>query len=100
MLAFIVPLKSRRVAKSWEYVSLLFERCLRSVCAQTEPDFKVVVVCHERPEIDFQPPAVSYLAVDFAVPGRDHLSRDGDKYRKIIAGLLAAREFSPSHVMA
>jgi hypothetical protein len=49
MLAFVVPLKSRRVSKSWEYVSRLCERAVRSLCAQTSPNFKVVVVHHESP---------------------------------------------------
>ena len=99
MLAFIVPLKSRRVAKSWDYVSRLFERSLRSMCNQTSPDFKVVVVCHERPEIQFHHPAVSYIEVDFPVP-KKIMEMRSDRWRKIQTGIAAAGVFAPTHVMA
>jgi hypothetical protein len=100
MLAFVVPLKSRRVAKSWDYVSRLFERTLRSICNQTSPAFKVFIVCHERPPIAFQHPAVTYLSVDFPVPGfSDHPALNRDKYRKLLVGFHAARESGATHVM-
>jgi hypothetical protein len=100
MLVFVVPLKSSRVAKSWDYVTRLFERCLRSICAQTSPDFKVIVVCHERPLIEFQHPAVSYTSVDFNLPGfKDLSAQNRDKYRKLAAGFAAARDYGASHVM-
>ncbi|HEY1266853.1 MAG TPA: glycosyltransferase family 2 protein [Candidatus Binatia bacterium] len=100
MLAFVVPLKSRRVAKSWDYVSQLFERTLRSICNQMSPAFKVFVICHEKPQIDFQHPAVSYLSVDFPVPGfSDHPALNLDKYRKLIVGFRAARESGATHVI-
>jgi hypothetical protein len=100
MLAFVVPLKSRRVAKSWDYVTRLFERSLRSICNQTAPAFKVFVVCHERPQIDFRHPAVTYLSVDFPVPGfSDHLALNLDKYGKLLAGFRVARESGATHAM-
>jgi hypothetical protein len=100
MLAFVVPLKSRRVAKSWYYVSRLFERTLRSICNQSSPAFKVFAVCHEKPTIDFQHPAVAYLSVDFPVPGfSDHPALNLDKYRKLTVGFRAARDSGATHVM-
>ena len=100
MLVFIIPLKSRRVSKSWDYVSRLFERCLKSVCNQTAPAFKVVVVCHETPPIEFSHPAVTYVSVDFPVPDSSHHpSLNQDKYRKRASGFILARQFRPSHVM-
>jgi hypothetical protein len=100
MLVFVVPLKSRRVAKSWDYVTRLFERCLRSICSQTSPDFKVIVVCHKKPAIESDHPAVTYPTVDFPVPDANHhLSQNLDKYRKRAAGYLHAGRFKPSHVM-
>lgn len=100
MLVFVVPLKSRQVARSWEYVTALFERCLKSICNQTSPDFKVIVVCHEKPEIEFSHPAVAYVGVDFPVPdSNDHPALNLDKYRKRAAGYLHAGRFKPSHVM-
>ena len=100
MLAFVVPLKSPRVARSWDYVSRLFERCLRSICAQTSTEFRVIVICHDQPQIVFQHPAVAYLSVDFPVPDfNDHKALNLDKYRKLAAGFTAAREIGASHAM-
>ena len=100
MLVFVIPLKSRRVSRSWDYVSRLFERCLRSVCNQTSAAFKVIVVCHEKPPIDFDHPAVAYESVDFPVPDSNHHpSLNQDKYRKRARGYILARRFGPTHVM-
>ncbi|HEY3303288.1 MAG TPA: glycosyltransferase family A protein [Candidatus Binatia bacterium] len=100
MLVFVIPLKSRRVSRSWDYVSLLFERCLKSVCNQTSPAFRVIVVCHEMPLIEFSHPSVTYEGVDFPVPDSNHHpSLNQDKYRKRARGFLLARQFEPSHVM-
>ncbi len=104
MLVFIIPIKSAQVSKSWEQVSCLFERCLRSVCAQTSEQFHVIAVCHERPAIHYSHPAVTYVEVDYPlVPtttGNTQLRyKRHDKCRKIWAGLRAAEPFDPDHVM-
>ena len=49
MIYFIIPLMSKRVANDWETVSLLFNRTLWSCYNQTDPDFKILVACHEIP---------------------------------------------------
>jgi hypothetical protein len=100
MLVFIVPLKSRRVAKSWDHVTRLCERTLKSICGQTSSAFKAIVACHEKPDIDFSHPAVSYVSVDFPLPDfKDHRALNRDKYRKLVAGFAAARELGATHVM-
>lgn len=103
MICFIIPLKSARVSNSWELVSKLFERTMRSVCHQTIPDFRVIVVCHERPNIEFVHPNVSYIEVDFPIPtwkdDKDHTSREQDKQKKIFLGLIDARQYDPTYVM-
>ena len=115
MLVFIIPIKSARISRNWELSCLLFERCLRSVCNQTSPDFRVVVVCNERPAIKFSHPSVHYIEVDFpppvSEPGEEHstgydygFSRDiarknADKARKIQTALEYARRYHPTHNM-
>ncbi|HEY2991105.1 MAG TPA: glycosyltransferase family A protein, partial [Candidatus Binatia bacterium] len=94
-----IPLKSRRVAKSWQYVTELFERSLKSACNQTSPAFKVIVVCHERPAIAFDHPAVNYIEVDFPPPDSSYVPMMWDKYRKLVAGVHLARKLGASHVM-
>ena len=99
MLVFIIPLKSPQVPKSWDFVSRLFERCIKSVCNQTSPDFRVIVVCNEKPNIEFTHPHINYIKVDFPVPQPNRKARAMDKIRKISTGLIHASKFKPSHTM-
>jgi len=115
MLVFVIPLKSSQVSKDWDLVSQLFERCLKSVCNQTSDKFRVIVVCHEKPNIGFSHPHITYIEVDYPSPIQqlkelgleqevdwkwtEVFSRDLDKGRKLLNGLAYADKFSPSHVM-
>ena len=102
MLTFVIPLKSRKVSKSWEQVCKLFERCVKSICNQTSPEFQVIVVCNEKPTIGFDHPKITYLEVDFPYPSNQpHKSARNltDKGRKVLAGMIAAQSFNPTHTM-
>ena len=98
MLIFVMALKSKQVSHRWEQVERLFENTLRSVCAQTSDKFKVVVVCHEKPDIRFTHKNVIYFSVDFPIP-RNFEERRSDKRRKHLAGLMYASQFNPTHTM-
>ncbi|MDJ0797977.1 MAG: glycosyltransferase family 2 protein [Calothrix sp. MO_167.B12] len=101
MLVFVVPLKSRQVSNSWERVSQLFERCVKSICAQTSPEFRVIVVCKEKPDTTFTHPHLTYVEVDFALPNEIEAVNQGrtDKGRKILKGLIQAQQFNPTYTM-
>lgn len=106
MLLFLLPLKSSKVSNTWDVTCQLIERALRSACAQTSPDFKVLVVCHEQPELAFQHPQIEYLSVDFPAPSPinyedEYPMREArrDKHRKVLAGILHSQQHPPSHVM-
>jgi hypothetical protein len=99
MLVFLIPIKSPKVAKSWTELSKMFERCLGSACNQTSSEFRVIVVCHERPEISFHHPQVQYIEVNFPIPGSTLPEKMKDKEKKLAVGLLAARELQPTHIM-
>ena len=100
MIVFIIPVKSKQAATSWTELCKLFERCLRSVCSQTSPDFQVVVVCNERPEIEFHHSQVDYLDIDFPIPQASYNARVDDRAKRVVAGLLAVRNLCPSHIMS
>ncbi|WGV24844.1 glycosyltransferase family A protein [Halotia branconii] len=102
MLVFVIPLKSPQVSRSWERVTKLFERCIKSVCNQTSPNFRVVVVCHEKPKIAFTHPHITYLKVNFPPANETNPVAQGntDKGRKILKGLIYAERFYPTHTMA
>ena len=99
MLVFIIPLKSKQVSKNWDLVCKLFERTLRSVCNQTSSNFKVIVVCHELPDISFTHSHVTYLQVDFDIPNGDYWNKEKDKMRKMLVGMNIAQEYIQSHIM-
>lgn len=101
MLVFIVPLKSAQKSSSWESVCALFQRCLQSICNQTCPDFRVIVVCNEKPAIAYQHPQIEYVQVEFPEPKEDNPIAWGltDKGRKVLKGLVAAQAYSPTHTM-
>jgi hypothetical protein len=100
MIVFIIPVKSRQAATSWPELCKLFERCLRSVCNQTSSNFHVVVVCNEKPQIEFSHPQVEYLEVNFPVPAPTYNARVDDRAKRVLAGLLSVRDLNPTHVMS
>jgi hypothetical protein len=101
MLVFIIPLKSPKVASSWETVCKLFNRTVRSVCNQTSSNFQVIVVCNEKPKIDFTHPNLTYIERDFPIPGADYPSKEFDRTRKMVAGITHVQQLkNVSHIMA
>lgn len=89
MLAFVVPVKSETVTSDWGYFSSLVNRCINSICNQSNTDFKVLVACHEIPETDFNNDSrVEFLKVSFSPPilnnnSDDRWLKEADKGKKI-----------------
>lgn len=99
MLIFILALQSPAASNDWLNVSKICERTLRSVCAQTSPDFRVFLVCSVRPDIDFTHPHLTIIERDFPIPAANSPERMNDKWNKLKVGLVAARHLAPAHVM-
>lgn len=95
MFVFIIPLKSQARTDSWKRLSLIFERTLKSICSQTSQDFRVIVVCNQKPDVNYTNSAVEYVEVE------DKPSEFGakDKWRKIKLGLVEALKYNPLFVM-
>ncbi|MGK7928593.1 MAG: glycosyltransferase family 2 protein [Spirulina sp.] len=102
MLVFVIPLKSRKICQSWERTSQLLERTVRSVCNQTIPNFRAIVVCNEKPDIEFQHPHLTFIEVDFPEPKETNRIAKGltDKGRKVLTGLTYAKQFNPTYAMS
>ena len=89
MMAFVVPVKSETVSSDWTYFSSLVNRAINSICNQSNTNFKVIVVCHEIPETDFNDDSrVEFIQVDFAAPilknnAGDRWLKEADKGKKI-----------------
>lgn len=108
MLTFIIPVKSPLVASDWIKFSQLFERTLKSICNQTDLNFKVVVVSNEIPETNFSHQNLHYVKVDFEPPiPRDlepqesiYKRREIDKGKKIVRGAeYAYNELNTDYIM-
>lgn len=99
MLGFIVPIKSPKVSGAWQTVSLLFERTARSVCNQTDPNFRVVVVCDEKPDPEFRHPKLDYIIIPGLPVPTTWVEKHSDKMYKVIRGIERAKELGCSHIM-
>jgi hypothetical protein len=104
-LAFIIPVKSKTVTSDWTHFSSLVNRCIHSVCNQSNPDFKVLVACHEIPETKFNDDSrVEFLKVDFAPPimkkdSDDMMLKEFDNGKKLKYAAKYALKTGASHVM-
>lgn len=69
MIHFVVPLRSKAASRNWEMVSLLFNRMLTSVFNQTSPEFRVIVACHDIPQLSRQyDERLEFIQVDCPIP--------------------------------
>lgn len=94
MFIFLTCIRHPDSSNNYQLVSQLFENCARSVCNQTNNNFKLIVVCNVKPEIDFSDERIIYHIVDLPIPD----SREGvllDKGCKRIAGLILAKKLFP-----
>jgi glycosyltransferase involved in cell wall biosynthesis len=101
MLVFIIPLKSPQVSKSWKNVSFLCEKTLKSICNQTNPNFKIIVVCNAKPDISYSHPNVIYLVDNFPIPGVEKgYTKERDRTQKMLTGILYAKKLKDTtHIM-
>ena len=104
MLVFIPSVRHPQNATDYSRVERLLQRTLASVCAQTDPNFRAVVVAN-RPLSFATPGAVETVVVDFPAPS-DHQSAQidreailRDKGTKLAVGVLAARKHPATHIM-
>ena len=105
MMVFITSVRHPRNSHSYGRILSLLKASLESVCAQTDRDFKVIVIANQRDEIGFSHPNLEWLTVDFPPPSQETGPRTGhaavrrDKGCKYAVGLCRARELTPNHVM-
>ncbi|MCM3697155.1 hypothetical protein [Microbacterium oleivorans] len=104
MLAFVTSLRHPQNSSDYRRVESLLRETLDSITGQTRSDFVVIVVGNREPSFRL-PPKTVFVPVAFEAPAppngprTDRTSFVWDKGTKIGAGLLAAREYAPTHVM-
>lgn len=105
VLAFIIPVKSKTITSDWDYFSRLVNRCIGSICKQTNTNFKVIVSCHEIPETNYKNDSrVDFIKVDFTPPilkndEKDLWKKRQDKGKKIKFAADYAMGIGASYVM-
>ncbi|MEM7386688.1 MAG: hypothetical protein AAF514_17260, partial [Verrucomicrobiota bacterium] len=98
MLQFIVPLQSPEASKDWKRVSLLCCRTIRSICAQTDDHFQVLLIANQLPADLPDHPALRTIVEPFPPP-KYPTDRMVDKWRKVQRGLIEVRSQAPFHTM-
>ncbi len=82
MICFLIPLRSKLTTDNWDLTVRLLNNTLKSVFNQTEPEFRVIIACHEIPPItgDYDN-RLEIIQVNYPPPShvKDHLT---DKYYK------------------
>ena len=69
MMYFGIPLRSKHSSKNWNVVSEMFNNTLRSIYNQTNSNFKIIVACHDVPDINFSIDSrVEFHQVEIPVP--------------------------------
>lgn len=86
MLAFVTSIRARALAHDWAYHVRLLDRTVASLLAQTDPNIRVVVVGHDRPEMASADPRIHFIGVDIPLPKRDFDDMTTDKGLKIAIG--------------
>jgi hypothetical protein len=101
MLCFVMALKSKVVSNDWKKVCEVFGNSLRSAYSQIDPDFKVLVVCHEIPTLSDQyDERVEFIQVDFPPPEKLVTQKTmADKWRKLAVGMVRVGKIKPDFVM-
>ena len=100
MVCFVMALKSKRLSNDWGRVSQLCEAALQSAYRQTEADIRIVLVCHESPDLkERYDSRLEIINVDFPPPPQDAKLTMTDKWRKVAAGMVRAGQLKPNFVM-
>lgn len=99
MFVFIIPFRSRQTTDRWVYACTLLQRTLKSVCNQTDDDFRVLVVCHELPEDIAPHPQVQFISVNLPIP-TNHGEGVRDFRIKVRIGCFYAQQYNPDFMMS
>lgn len=99
MIYFGIPLRSKEVSKDWEKVTEFFNRTLWSIYNQTDPNFKILIACHDIPKLkhDYDK-RVEFIQVDAPIPKTSY-EMMADKGYKVHTIAIRIREFGGGFTM-
>lgn len=98
-VGFIIPLKAKKISNDWPFTCELLNKTLDSLRNQTNEQFHIVVVGHDKPHFSKENNAIAdFLECSFDIPVKkehtgeishvSHISRIVDKVQKIAEGLV------------
>ena len=98
MIVYTISLKSKQVSVNWTHVCNLLERTLNSIYNQTDRDFKVVIVCHEKPDLELSYSNLIYYQVNFPPPVQSYDCMVLDRDLKEIIGRKISKQLNPDYI--
>ena len=105
MVVFITSVRHPLNSNSYLRVESLLYKTLLSVCNQSSDNYKVIVVCNQKPDIPFISNKVIFLETALPAPSQLSKATTGrktsrlDKGCKYYLGVKHAQRFNPSYVM-
>ena len=88
---FGIALVPRANARDWPLVEALLDLTLASVRAQTDPDFRVLLACHDRPRLRWDDPRVELVEAGWPVEPPDPHNDDSGRKKHALNDLVLAR---------
>ena len=100
MLVFIVTVKDHSISRDRDRNGQLLQRCLKSILAQTDPRFEIVLVGGDLPP-GFSLPTdqCHFSKLDTPAPEANRVAMNKDKTRKQIAGTEIGEALTPDYYM-
>lgn len=99
MIYFGIPLRSKETSNNWDKVTEFFNRTLWSVYNQTDPDFRIIVACHDIPKLKHEfDGRVEFIQVQAPIP---HTKEEMmlDKGYKVHTIGMRIREYGGGYTM-
>ena len=104
-IGIAIPLKSKKISRDWQVTCASLEATIDSILAQSDSDYKVVVVGHDCPDflVAMNQPNIKFVLATFPAPDRSSPSfttQDliNDKTLKIISSLYELRNENLAYV--
>lgn len=96
---FIIPLRAKSASKDWARVCRLLRDTVRSALAQSDPNFRVIVACHDLPDLgDIEDDRLIVLQGDFPAP-QSLLEQAYDKRAKKRLAAIEIRRQGGGYIM-
>jgi hypothetical protein len=88
---FGIALTPRANARNWALIEALLDLTLASIRAQTDPNFRVVIACHDRPHLTFDDPRFEFVEVAWPVQEPGPHNDDSGRKKHALGDLVLER---------